>query len=327
MANVRSEPNPVQFLILRRFPFLGVNGSSRTPGGTHGPVLDDRDVEDAIEAYRKELAALTSDELNARYAEERAKVAEELRVRREREEQALFFHQPSANADFSHWSKAAHWTLDESIALSFGKAPERVTWEHVRPLVAVSPFASQYARRRDLALRAVPWKQLFDPVLPGIFLAWCKRLDLSVPAELTEAVQALGVQIADWQSRYEEMKALVEKVGNDWMEQAAKQGEDWARIVGERNEQIATLSDRIAELEKAQALASASDKPLGVRERESLLKLVIGMAVEGYRYDARIERSPHVAEIASDLENAGVSLDVDTVRKWLRAAAELLPPK
>jgi len=32
--------------------------------------------------------------------------------RREQEEQALFFHQPWANADFSHWSEAAHWTLD-----------------------------------------------------------------------------------------------------------------------------------------------------------------------------------------------------------------------
>src|SRR6185436_9706811 len=94
--------------------------------------------------------------------------------RREQEEQALFFHQPWANADFSHWSKAAHWTLDEAIALSFGKAPEHVTWEKVKSVAVISPFAGQYARRRDLALRAMHWKQLFDPVLPGIFLAWAK---------------------------------------------------------------------------------------------------------------------------------------------------------
>jgi hypothetical protein len=39
----------------------------------------------------------------------------------EREEQALFFNQPQAAADYVHWSKMAHWTLDEAIALSFWK--------------------------------------------------------------------------------------------------------------------------------------------------------------------------------------------------------------
>jgi hypothetical protein len=47
-----------------------------------------------------------------------------LRVKAEQEEGERFFNRPHANADFDHWSKAAHWTLDEAIALSLGKAPE-----------------------------------------------------------------------------------------------------------------------------------------------------------------------------------------------------------
>ena len=35
----------------------------------------------------------------------------------------------------------------------------------------------------------------------------------------------------------------------------------------------------------------------------------------------------HLEARADDLARAGVPLDVDTVRKWLREAAELLPPK
>jgi hypothetical protein len=57
------------------------------------------------------------------------------------------------------------------------------------------------------------------------------------------------------------------------------------------------------------------------------LKVVIGMAVGGYSYDPKAGRSDRPTEIAGDLERAGVPLDVDTVRKWLRESAELLPPK
>jgi ribosomal protein S16 len=64
---------------------------------------------------------------------------------------------------------------------------------------------------------------------------------------------------------------------------------------------------------------------MGTRERESLLKLVIGMAVGGYGYDPTAARSEQPAAIADDLSTNGVSLDVDTVRKWLKAGAEQLP--
>ena len=66
---------------------------------------------------------------------------------------------------------------------------------------------------------------------------------------------------------------------------------------------------------------------MGARDREILLKLVIGMAVTGYKYDPTASRGPVITEIAADLELAGVSLEADTARKWLRLAADLLPPK
>lgn len=65
---------------------------------------------------------------------------------------------------------------------------------------------------------------------------------------------------------------------------------------------------------------------LGTRERESLLKLVIGMAVKAYCYDPKATRSDSIKEIADDLTTAGVPLDVDTVRKYVTEARELLPP-
>ena len=64
---------------------------------------------------------------------------------------------------------------------------------------------------------------------------------------------------------------------------------------------------------------------LGTKERESLLKIIIGMARGGYVYDPKLNRSAVPQEIASDLAKHGVPLDVDTVRKWLKEAAEFLP--
>ena len=151
------------------------------------------------------------------YDEERAKEAAEQLAQAESEEQTRFFNQPYAKADFGHWSKAAYWTLDEAVALSFGKAPERVTWETIKPFVDVSPFAYQYGRRRDLALRAAASKQLSDPAWPGFFLAWAKRTDLAVPSELVAAVTARGIQIADWKTHYDELKKKFDECQTQWL--------------------------------------------------------------------------------------------------------------
>ena len=86
------------------------------------------------------------------------------------------------------------------------------------------------------------------------------------------------------------------------------------------------LQGRIAELEATLNAAPTAERGLLGKERESVLRLIIGMAVKGYGYDPTTTRSKMVAEITSDLTMAGVELTDDTVRKWLREAAELLPP-
>jgi hypothetical protein len=53
------------------------------------------------------------------------------------DDQARYFHAPSAEVDIDYWSKMAHWSLDEAIALSFGKAPERVGLNAEKPTGAM----------------------------------------------------------------------------------------------------------------------------------------------------------------------------------------------
>ena len=68
-----------------------------------------------------------------------------------------------------------------------------------------------------------------------------------------------------------------------------------------------------------------SERPaLHPKERESLLKLIIAMAVKAYKYDPRVERSDATRKIADDVGECGLSIDTDTVKKWLDKAAELV---
>ena len=52
---------------------------------------------------------------------------------------------------------------------------------------------------------------------------------------------------------------------------------------------------------------------------------MIGLALDSYKYDPKLSRSTVPQETADDLATHGMVLDVDTVRKWLKQAAALLP--
>lgn len=58
---------------------------------------------------------------------------------------------------------------------------------------------------------------------------------------------------------------------------------------------------------------------------DSLLKIIISMAVDGYGYDPNQTKSPTAAEIQKASEKLGISIDVDTVRKWLKKSADFFP--
>ncbi len=76
---------------------------------------------------------------------------------------------------------------------------------------------------------------------------------------------------------------------------------------------------------KEQAASSAAPQrpakvDLGPRERNTLLKLVLGMAIDGYGHDPKGPRGPAPAEIARCLSTRGFSITDDTIRKYLQEA-------
>jgi hypothetical protein len=298
--------DPIAYLVERQYPSIT---QLARPYGRGPRVIAHRDptkhLEQRIE-YGAKLKCLNADELAVLVNTAQAEDAVKAQAEAEAAEKQYYFNHPSVAADFNYWAKAAYWTLDEATALSFGRSPASVNWKAIEKYTAISSFAAAYALRRDLILRATAVGQLYDYSLPGFFLAWSKQHQLDFPAELEAAVLAHGQQVRDWKTEYSE---------------AIKVAEHWKRLYEDTNATLASATQALEE----RADRTPAEKPLGSRERDSLLKLVIGMAVAGYKFDPDAAKNQATAEIASDLERLGMSMHSDTVRKWLGEAAIHLP--
>lgn len=297
-----------------------------------------REIE--AERYLEKLRELSDTELDNRYQT----ALEALQTEADRTEAERPFNQPFARANVSHWAKMSYWTPDEAVALSLGRDPKVANWPVIQQPVTVSRFASDYASRREIVMRAKAMGQLWDFTIPSNFLGWAERMDFPVSADLVEAVRSLGIQVADWKSLYEQQKDLKEAAERHAQELVASHTERLGKhsefLDSVRRNHDELLSGYISLLEKCRAKvelleaqlaqqdterSSAGARELGSRERDSLLKLVIAMATGGYGYNPKAGRSSTATEITNDLQSVGLSLDQDTVRRYLAEGRELLP--
>jgi hypothetical protein len=197
--------DPFVFLVHRKFPDVppAYLLSELSPREITRDPTKRAEIErhrSAVLRYQEELAAMPKQVFQALLDSELAKQSEEARDKEEEKERQRFFNQPPAFADFDHWSRAAHWTLEEAVALSFGRNPEIVNSKALRPHEDTSAFAAQYCRLLDLARRAEVWQKLFDPVLPGIFIAWARQNEIEFPDDLELKVRNRGNDIGNWKS-------------------------------------------------------------------------------------------------------------------------------
>lgn len=60
------------------------------------------------------------------------------------------------------------------------------------------------------------------------------------------------------------------------------------------------------------------------KEKLTALKLIGGMAKDGYGIDIHANRLTGIADLRTNLAVAGVNIDEDTLSKWLKLAAEVI---
>lgn len=330
-----SAPDPIRYLVNRKYPSTGsalariIEHVDKLPEPAN-PLLglvQDSDFQQGLglspeaEDYRRKLASMSKGEIDILYKQE-------LQKQREEEDQKQFFSQPDAEADYDFWSRTAHWTLDEAIALTFGKEPRVVFWERLKGLYT-SPFAKKYGELRDLTNRAKLIQKLYDPVFPGIYIGWIDQNEIAFPQELKEKVITRGNHIIDWKKNYEDMKRQYDGLLNQNNANVDKAGELLAKkdeIIGKQDEVIKSAFETIKTLKNNTSGATKPEKSLSTRERETVCKIIVGMAVDGYGYDPKASKTSAAKEISDYLLRRGIPVTDDTIRKWLKEGTEYLPP-
>jgi len=291
--------NEIDYLVDRKFPMLK---ASKTTALNIIPDIDRnkvRQLELEAAAYKEELKKLPQPRLARLVTVAKGIHLQEQTEKAAIEEVSFWFNSASCRPIYHHWAVMSYWTLEEAILLSLDRNPEQVTAKKVKSHSGISRFSRNLFYRLKLAQRAKGIGKLFDPLLPPLFVSWAKTTGLILPMELIFAVDnAHGVH-------------------HNWKDECERLTE----FMNGMNEKLQDARTRLANIKPSE---TPKAEVLGQRERSSMLKLIIGMAIGGYGLDPIVSRSRQTKEIADDLLKAGVSLDEDTVRKYLSEGKQLL---
>lgn len=205
----------------------------------------------------------------------------------EPEDSLVYCEGPLPEPDIQLWARAPLWSIEDASFLAAGVDPMA---KKVLPSSRNWPedIKAKMNEVQFLIQSGLVAGEIRDRVTPAKFVDWCKLRHIDVPEPLLDAVRQFN--------------------------RPQHQPIDGAPIDASTNEMS------VGEAAKPNASG------LGLRERESLLKLVIGMAVRGYKFDPRQKRNDATSDIFSDLDHLDIRLDRDTILKWLREGAKLLSP-
>jgi regulator of replication initiation timing len=215
---------------------------------------------------------------------------------------ALGAGEPTSNTnlregDYRKWARKPYWSGEECVALSFAIEPHQVS--------STSRFSRGYGDILEQIRQAQRNRQLLERIRPVEFLDWARQNNVHFPDELEKAVSAIEVDIEQLEQRCEQLEQQLGELRSE-------------------NQKLKSELDRLRGGSSPQPKGRSTKEP-SKKERTSLNKLIIGMALEGYKWNPKAERNQVTKDITDDLKKCGLKLDQDTVLKYLREAAEELP--
>jgi hypothetical protein len=334
----------MKFLLKRKFPQVRVDAIGARGGNlifSFGAY--DKDVATEAEQYRTELQLMSDDQFHSLHRSELDRQKKELAKQQRREERDRFFNRRNAKTDIDHWARMAEWSLDEAIALSMGKDPKIVNAESLKPMELVSPFAIRYFKLHETAKRAVQRRQLSDPVLPGVFIAWALQNEIEFPSNLKLRVEARGNSIGNWKTAHdlrevqlvqltEEYKKL-QSAYNELLNVNAENIEQMKSALSEVINQRDTACNRLKELadqSSVKAASTAAEPPqqeewggeeTSKRATNNMQRLIIAMAHKKYHFRPNRSKNSAIGNIMSDLEKLGLKMSEGTVLDHIRRAS------
>ncbi|MEQ9314376.1 MAG: hypothetical protein RLN72_00905 [Henriciella sp.] len=187
--------------------------------------------------------------------------------------------------------------------------------------------------------RAMEAGELAEKNIPAHAINWMDQLRFPYPPDLRDAVFRLG-SFPDWRALYDEAISEAHRLSDEltnFQHQHSKTAAEYEAQIDAlstfKNEAMQILRSQaealdhnelvITELRDALDQMSATpDLALKTRERNNMLRLLLGVALEQYGYDPQSARSDVPRLISDDLASQKLSVSSDTVRKYLRMAAD-----
>tara|TARA_R110002020_G_scaffold126738_4_gene284600 strand:- start:9704 stop:10720 length:1017 start_codon:yes stop_codon:yes gene_type:complete len=244
-----------------------------------------------------------------------------------------FFNKAFAEANWDYWSKISYWTAEEAAALSFGKDPNVVNLQTLQPYAGKSLFVGSFYAQMQLISRAIEAGHLLAKNTPAFFLAWALRTGFHLHPKAIEGVETHGEQIADWKTEFDTLarflESLVVEHGRTEVELRAQTEQAQNELEMLRDAAFAILEENTELHAKLAELSAdpANQKPTSPRERESMLKMILAMAMKKYQFDPTKLKNSATANIAGTVTEIGLRIDEDTVRKFLGEAKVLFQDK
>jgi hypothetical protein len=117
-------------------------------------------------------------------------------ARKQRTKKRHRFDDPKYHADIKHYAYLSFiYSIDEGVPLAFGKNPKIINWDKMRcytgdSAISRSSFADDYAKLRELVVRAVDVGELPIKSTPREFAEWIEGKGYKMPPEFLEQIQA-----------------------------------------------------------------------------------------------------------------------------------------
>ncbi len=265
--------------------------------------------------YRRQLDDLPDEELFSRYEALRQQQARQQEAARQRKLASLLHNLDASRADHGYWCKMATWTVDEATALSLDRDPRWVQTKQVAQYLTVDPFARAYVDRLELIRRASDAGQLPAAITATVFVSWAEGLGVQIPDPMKDGARRYGGM-----AERQQVGRQTATADHEELPDAAK-----AETQPLREELTSPASaSAAAPAISAPTQSDEIEKPLSPRVHNSLLKMVIGMAMGRYKHDPASPRSDAISAITRDIEKLGLSLDPDTVRHHVKEASKLV---
>jgi hypothetical protein len=223
-----------------------------------------------------------------------------------------------SDAELEYWLHLPFWSPEIGIAILLGKDPRRLSWNVLKHLEGVNELADEFSQAysrfsRDYEAGLVP---SFSP--PEVFVAWATDAGFDLPQFLRGFAQrtaTLRRYLCQLDSRIAESEHRAEAAGN--LDEAQSRTPSDEEITREAETHV---SSNLADTERSSRPVEAH---LSTKERATAFKIILAMAVKGYCYDPAAHRNSATSDITNDVHSIGLTIDEDTVRKYLRDAGEM----